>query len=582
MKKFILAAVVMFVMVVSVLPLVGCLANNSNDDETDDGNITIAQPNVPSGVGAPSAVIPDVDDADILGDADTAGATAVITLGTTVEVTGATTNVTVTYGTAFGTTVAIKGDGTYVMQGTLDGGFVALKKSNITLILNGVNIYSPNYASISCLKKDVTTVIELAEGSTNYLTDGGVGVDADGKYSIDYDGDEQPNATLLIRADLTVRGTGALIVNGNANNGIGSRANLTIESGNITVTARNNAVKGNDSVTISGGTLNIASLSDGIKNDEDSETGTILIDGGNILITATNDAVQALTTLTVSNVTLKIKTGGGSAATTTTDSAKGLKAGTALTITSGNIEIDSNDDCIHSNGTVSISGGTLVIASGDDGIHADTTLTISGGTIDISKSYEGIEGKDINLSGGTVKVKSSDDGINCAGGADSSSISRPNGNGGRQGNSPSGGAAASAGTLTISGGNYYVDANGDGLDSNGNLTITGGYTVVAQSGNGNEPVDYDGTLTVTGGTLIAYGAVPMAKSGTSTAQAVKTLSVRLSQGASLTLKNSSGAEILSFTAAKAASSLILSAPNMAKGSTYTLYSNGSSLSSFTV
>jgi hypothetical protein len=579
MKKIILAAVVVFVMVVSVLPLVGCLANNSNDDKTDsDGNITITQPSVPNGVGAPSAVIPNVNDIDIVGDADTAGATAVINLGTTVEVAGETANVKTTYGTAFGTIVEITKSGTYVLQGTLDGGFVSVSKKEleVTLILNGVNIYCPNFAAIVCLKKSDVTV-ELAGGSKNYLTDGGVGVDADGKYSIDYDGEEQPNATLLIRAALIVRGTGSLIVNGNGNNGIGSRGALTIESGDITATAKNNAIKGNDSVTISGGTLNIASLNDGIKNDEDSKTGTIVISGGNILITAINDAVQALTTLTVSNVTLKIKTGGGSAATTTADSAKGLKAGTALTITSGSIEIDSNDDCIHSNGTVTIAGGTLVIASGDDGIHADTTLTISDGTIDISKSYEGIEGKDISLGGGTVRVKSTDDGINCAGGADSSSISRPNG-GGRQGNPQS---TPSAGTLLISGGNYYVDAKGDGLDSNGNLTVTGGYTVVAQSGNGNEPVDYDGTLTVTGGTLIAYGAVPMAKPAASMAQVIKILSVRFSQGASIVLKNSAGAEILSFTAAKAASSLILSAPNMAKGSTYTLYSNGSSLSSFT-
>ncbi|MCF0121566.1 MAG: carbohydrate-binding domain-containing protein, partial [Oscillospiraceae bacterium] len=72
-------------------------------------------------------------------------------------------------------------------------------------------------------------------------------------------------------------------------------------------------------------------------------------------------------------------------------STKGLKCGQQLTVSGGTITVNSLDDSIHSNGTVSISGGTLSLASGDDGIHADDTLTIDGGSITVTQAYEGLE-----------------------------------------------------------------------------------------------------------------------------------------------------------------------------------------------
>lgn len=42
----------------------------------------------------------------------------------------------------------------------------------------------------------------------------------------------------------------------------------------------------------------------------------------------------------------------------------------------GTFNIDSKDDSIYSNNSVSISSGEFNINAGDDGIHGDSTLTI--------------------------------------------------------------------------------------------------------------------------------------------------------------------------------------------------------------
>ena len=101
----------------------------------------------------------------------------------------------------------------------------------------------------------------------------------------------------------------------------------------------------------------------------------------------------------------------------TTVSTKGIKAGNALLIQQGTFVIDSADDAIHSNYSVTIDGGSFQLSSGDDGIHAEAYLNINGGTTTIAESYEGLEAAQIHISGGTTQVSSSDDGLNAAGGS---------------------------------------------------------------------------------------------------------------------------------------------------------------------
>ena len=193
----------------------------------------------------------------------------------------------------------------------------------------------------------------------------------------------------------------------------------------------------------------------------------------------------------------------------TTVSTKGIKAGNALLIQQGTFVIDSADDAIHSNYSVTIDGGSFQLSSGDDGIHAEAYLNINGGTTTIAESYEGLEAAQIHISGGTTQVFSSDDGLNATGGSsfelvdgllvlkDISSSDTEQTFGGRGGMFE----VEDNCDITISGGNLTVTtSNGDGIDSNGSLNVSGG-TLVALGSSGMaqsmEPDDSHATLMVT-------------------------------------------------------------------------------------
>jgi hypothetical protein len=392
----------------------------------------------------------------------TSDTTIIALKGTTAEFIGK--NVNIMQNNYYGTIVEITGSGIYTIQGSLNKGFISVSERglNVTIILNGVNIVSKNYAALTSLKKSRVTLV-LAENTTNSLLDGSKGT-VNSKYYQTYNSKKQPNATLLAHSDLTIRGGGKLIVNSKFNHGIRSRANLKIEGGEIEVDAAKNALKGNNEIIISGGALNLVSG---------------------------NDAVQASTNLHISNAAIKIKTGGGSNVSAVAGSAKGLKATADITINSGTFDIDSNDDGIHSDGTLTINNGVFAISSGDDAIRAEKRLTVNDGTINIAKCYEGLESYNIDLNGGFVKIKSSDDGINISGG-------------GRVGDTE----AIIDGTLAITGGEYYVESEGDAVDSNGNIEMSGG-TIVAfgptSTSSTDRSIDFDLAFTMTGGLLVGLG-----------------------------------------------------------------------------
>lgn len=210
-------------------------------------------------------------------------------------------------------------------------------------------------------------------------------------------------------------------------------------------------------------------------------------------------------------------------------STKGLKAGNAITISAGTVNIKAYDDAIHANadstlengaaptGNVTVSGGTLTIYSADDGIHADGTLTVSGGSINITKSYEGLEGAYIHVTNGSVSIVSSDDGMN---------------------------SPATSGTgIRISGGTVYIYANGDGIDSNSRtsysgIVFEGGNVLVISTSSGNSAIDTEAGYSYTGGSVLALmpsGGMSSeaTKCNNTSAMAKKTIS--LSSGSYLTV-----------------------------------------------
>ena len=333
-------------------------------------------------------------------------------------------------------TITINSGGTYEVSGTLEDGQIIVDSAdeiNVYIVFNGVDISCSNSAPIY-VKSAKNTIITLADNSENYLSDGSEylyeELNDDGTVT------DEPSACIFSKDDLTINGNGTLNVVGNYNNGIASKDDLKITAG----TAVNNGLKGKDSITIKGGEITVNSTGDGVKSDntEDTTKGYIIIEGGSLNITSGGDGIQAETTLTISDGDINIVSGGGSSNAAThaesfqmgpwanpsntsssssseTGSAKALKAGTALTVDGGNINIDSADDSIHTNDTVMINTGIFHIKSGDDGIHADNVLEINGGDINITDSYEGLEAAHITVNDGNINLVASDDGINAAG-----------------------------------------------------------------------------------------------------------------------------------------------------------------------
>lgn len=260
------------------------------------------------------------------------------------------------------------------------------------------------------------------------------------------------------------------------------------------------------------------------------------------------------------------------AADSTTNSANGIKAGTAVQIDGGTLTIDSAGDSINSNNSAVIKGGTLSLAAGDDGIHADSVLQISGGELTISQSYEGIESSNIIVDNGTIRITASDDGVNISGGNDSSSA-----NGGGRKDSF---AVMENGMLTINGGYMVVDAGGDGLDSNGSICMTGGTVLVnGPTNSGNGALDYNGSFQMKGGFLVAAGSAGMAQApdSTSTQNTVMVGLTAAQQGGTLVhIQDANGKDVLTFAPSKTFQTLVLSSPSLAKGTAYTVYSGGSS------
>lgn len=495
--------------------------------------------------------------------------------------------------TVNGTVVTITKAGRYSLSGVLNDGQIVVNtedKETVRLVLNGANITCSTSAPIYVANAE-KTVITLAAGTENYVADGSA-------YRLESAESDEPNAAIFSHDDLTFNGNGALTVNATYNHGIVSKDDLKITGGTLIINATNDGIKGRDSIAVKAGTITVNAGGDGLQanNTDDAEKGYIVIEGGTLNITAGLDAVQAATRLVVSSGTLALVSGGGSSNgvshqagwgnqgmessasdADTTASAKGLKAGVDIAITGGMITIDSADDAIHSNGSLTLSGGELLLTSGDDGLHSDATLTISGGQLNITQSYEGIESAMITINGGEIHLLASDDGINTAGGVDGSSVN------GRPGQNDF--MAAGNYPLYLNGGYIVIDAGGDGIDANGPIAMTGGTVIVnGPTDSGNGPLDYTGEFKVTGGLLVAAGSAGMAQAPSASSTQYSVLYHFASQQAAGTpvhIETQDGEGILTFVPTKVYQSVVLCSPELKNGTTYLVYTGGSSTGTVT-
>lgn len=518
-----------------------------------------------------------------------------------------------------GQTMTITAEGTYIFSGTLSEGQIVVDADNakVQIVFDNVDITCASSAAVY-VKSAEKVFVTLAEGSQNTLrnTDEYVAID-----------DNNIDAVIFAKSDLTLNGTGSLTIVSAEGHGIVSKDDLKITGGTYDITAAGHALSGKDSVRIADGTFILTAEKDGIhaENADDEEKGYIYIADGDFTITSDGDGMDASNIVQIEDGTFDITAGGGAANSlkthesdmpgggmsqnierpdgesmpqmgekpdgenmpqdTTTDesstSTKGIKAGGGMYLNGGTYQIDSADDSIHSNANITIADGTYTLATGDDGVHADDALTVNGGTITVTESYEGLEGLTVTINDGTIDITARDDGVNAAGGTDQSGF-------GTFGDHFKGMDSADDETeettdkemwMELNGGYIHILAGGDGVDSNGDLTINGGEIYIdGPSDNGNSAIDYGdrSSAYVNGGMLVAIGSSGMAE-GMSDSSKQEVLMVKLGEqmeAGDVVLTDSEGNVIVSYTALKSYDCVIISTAEVESGATYTLITSG--------
>lgn len=152
----------------------------------------------------------DYDDDDKTSTYDTFDAEITLS-GTTADVTGNTDAVSVS-----DRTVTIQNGGTYRITGTWkDGQLRVTGSEKVKLYFDGVSITNSNGAALSC-ENEKRTILSLAANTENFLSDGA-------NSNVTTDGE---TAALFTEDKLTINGSGALTVTGNAANGIVCRDDL--------------------------------------------------------------------------------------------------------------------------------------------------------------------------------------------------------------------------------------------------------------------------------------------------------------------------------------------------------------------
>ncbi len=524
---------------------------------------------VPSAETAPGESSPTPQGANSAADAAAAAPIVLAGNSITADDAGVTVN---------GSIATITAAGSYSLSGVLADGQIVVDTQDqapVRLILNGVEIANATGAPIYVAAAEAVEIV-LASDTTNTITDAAT-------YLFPDPAEDEPNAAIFSKADLTISGDGALTVTGNYNDGIASKDGLVIAGGAITVNAVDDGIRGKDYLVIENGVIAVQAQGDGLKadNEEDAEKGYIVVQDGVVVVTSGGDGIAAETDVRISGGQFEIVSGGGSANyVEDASSAKGIKGGVSVAIEGGVLAVDSADDALHANDSITIDNGSFTLASGDDAIHADTAITINDGQIEIIRSTEGIESGLITINGGDIALTSSDDGINISF-DDDAGTAAPGGQPGGPGGFGPGGATTYTGDhyLYIHGGNILVMADGDGIDSNGAIEMTGGVVIVhGPTMNGNSALDYDGVFNISGGFLAAAGSAGMAQAPSPTSSQPSLLlnfSSPLAAGTLIHLQTEGGDSLLTFAPRRAFQALAFSSPDLIQGDTIEVYAGGS-------
>ena len=461
--------------------------------------------------------------------------------GSSATIDGATDGIDIAIDGAHVTVVIVNKGMEFILTGsTTDGSFKSYSDYKFKLTLNGVSITNPNGPAINN-QSHKRTFVELEDGTSNSLTDGS-------SYT-DLVEDEDCKACFFSEGQIIVSGSGTLNITGNYKNGLCSDDYIRLRAGNIiNVTAtKSNGIKSNDGVLIDGGVLNIGvsgTAAKGISSDAHVE-----INGGRTTIITSGN-------------------GEWDSDENDTNACAGIKADSIFTMNSGELYIKSTGSGgkgINGDQTVTFNGGTVKILttgsrytygsqhSSAKGIKGDGDVVINDGSIKVRASggegSEGIESKcNVTINGGTVEVSSYDDAIN---------------------------VSNKGYALNITNGSTYAySTNNDAVDSNGSITISGGILIAAGASQPEGGIDSDNTaIVINGGVVIGLGG-ENSQVSTSSKQ-MSLVSGNQVSASTIMAVTCAGNNVLAYKVPRSFSQMIISSPKFSSGSTWSITSGAS-------
>lgn len=467
-------------------------------------------------------------------------------------------------------TLTITKAGTYKLSGEYQGQIKVetADSDTVRLVLDNANITNSSGAALNVVNAD-EVILYSASGTTNTISDGA-----------DYTatGEDDPDAVVYSKADLTIAGEGTLKVNGNHEDGIHTSDGLVIASGTLEVNAANTGIKGKDYVDILGGTINVTAQQDGIKstNDTDEGQGWTRLSNGTVTVNAGDD---------------------------------GFKASRVVEISGGSLTVEQSDEGIEAQ-YINVSGGDVNVTSADDGMNASLKTSDSESTDSSANTSDTANQQQNNQQQGSLPGEQQNGTSNqqqqgtgqppqgqppamSGTSQDGTSQNGTTGTGQQgMGQPPQGGMPGGGGgtfevvdaAINVSGGNVTVNAEGDGIDSNGVTTLSGGTLIVnGPSQGGNAALDTNGDLLLNGATVLSGSTADMfeAPSTNSTSGYLKlTNSSGFEQGSTVQVADSSGKVVANYKVTKSNVQLVLvSSSSIVKGQSYTVYTTTSAVDS---
>lgn len=492
---------------------------------------------------------------------------------TTITLTGETASVEGDGVRVDGSSVNIESAGTYIVSGSLDNGQLRVNVGDtekVQVVLAGASIKNQNSSALFVESAD-KCFITLAAETNNELVDGA-------EYAFS-EGEDEPNAALFSKDDLTINGEGVLSVTGNYEHAIYSKDDLVITGGTFVVSAVSDGVRGKDSLKILDGAFTIKAGQDCLKasRDDDPTRGFVVIDGGSFTLDAGDDAIHGETYLLVTDGTIDIPT-----------CVEGLEA-MVVQVDGGDISVVAQDDAINAAApSVSSDAQTdaeLTLKDGggqDEGILKSDRAEMRGEkNFDANSQTEDRKAFQLpdDMKGERLEPPEQDgqkgdpfEGYTDGPGASDAPTDLPDDRGGQE---QGFGGIMDEGNencqIIINGGTIMLEAKGDAIDSNGSIQVNSGtiYATGPTSG-ADSALDYELEASCNGGTVLLAGPSGMAQSFSEGTQPFAFVQVHGKAGDAVSVKDQAGATLVSYTPSADFESLIVSLPDFIDSQTYTL------------